>query len=216
MMWALTRPRLRADYILLDEAQDTNPVLEEIFLAQDARRVCVGNPSQQIYEWRQAKDIRSGFPGMQMELTQSFRFGPAIAEVANHWLRAATSAMQLTGHAAEPSTLAEVDIPDAVLCRGNADAVAEVLHFLDQGVPVALVGGGKPLLNIAKAAIDLQAGRRTSHHDLRSSPPGAKCRSTPNRTPPPGRLSRRRVQRVSCFQRLWSARACSTVMRSEE
>ena len=29
-----------------------------------------------------------------------------------------------------------------------------------------MVGGGKPLLNIAKAAIDLQAGRRTSHHDL--------------------------------------------------
>ncbi|WP_381805331.1 UvrD-helicase domain-containing protein [Streptomyces niveus] len=165
-MWALTRPRLRADYILLDEAQDTNPVLEEIFLAQDVQRVCVGDPAQQIYEWRHAKDIMSGFPGMRMELTQSFRFGPAIAQVANHWLRASTSVMQLTGHAAEPSRLAEVKVPDAVLCRGNADALAEVLAFLDQDVPVALVGGGKPLLNIAKAAIDLRAGRRTSHHDL--------------------------------------------------
>ncbi|MFJ9690464.1 UvrD-helicase domain-containing protein [Streptomyces bacillaris] len=165
-MWALTRPRLRADYILLDEAQDTNPVLEEIFLAQQAQRVCVGDPSQQIYEWRHAKDIMSGFPGTRMELTQSFRFGPPIAEVANHWLRAATSSMQLTGHAAEPSELTAIDVPDAVLCRGNADALAEVLRFLDQKVPVALVGGGGPLLSIAKAAIDLQAGRRTSHHDL--------------------------------------------------
>ncbi|MFG2662279.1 UvrD-helicase domain-containing protein [Streptomyces sp. NPDC048425] len=165
-MWALTRPRLHTDYILLDEAQDTNPVLEEVFLAQDAQRVCVGDPSQEIYEWRHAKDIMSGFPGQRMELTQSFRFGPAIADVANHWLRAATSTMQLTGHAAEPSRLTEVNVPDAVLCRGNADALAEVLRFLDQNVPVALVGGGKPLLTIAKAAIDLQAGRRTSHHDL--------------------------------------------------
>ncbi|WP_199879222.1 UvrD-helicase domain-containing protein [Streptomyces sp. CB02460] len=165
-MWALTRPELRADYILLDEAQDTNPVLEEIFLAQQAQRVCVGDPSQQIYEWRHAKDIMSGFPGTRMELTQSFRFGPAIADVANHWLRAATSSMQLTGHAAEPSELTEVDVPDAVLCRGNADALAEVLRFLDRKVPVALAGGGKPLLGIAKAAIDLQAGRRTSYHDL--------------------------------------------------
>ena len=49
-MWALTRPRLSADFVLLDEAQDTNPVLEEIFLAQDAQRVCVGDPAQQIYE----------------------------------------------------------------------------------------------------------------------------------------------------------------------
>ncbi|MFI7388677.1 UvrD-helicase domain-containing protein [Streptomyces sp. NPDC049813] len=165
-MWALTRPRLHADYILLDEAQDTNPVLEEVFLAQDAQRVCVGDPSQQIYEWRHAKDIMNGFPGRRMELTQSFRFGPAIAAVANHWLRAAASTMQLTGHAREPSRLAEVEVPDAVLCRGNADALAEVLRFLDHDVPVALVGGGRPLLTIAKAAVDLQAGRRTSHHDL--------------------------------------------------
>ncbi|MER6122999.1 UvrD-helicase domain-containing protein [Streptomyces sp. NPDC001795] len=165
-MWALTLPRLPADFVLLDEAQDTNPVLEEIFLAQDAQRVCVGDPAQQIYEWRHAKDIMSGFPGQQLELTQSFRFGPAIAEVANRWLRAASSTMQLTGHASGASGLGRVEIPDAVLCRGNADALAEVLRFLEEGVPVALAGGGKPLLKIAEAAIDLQAGRRTSHHEL--------------------------------------------------
>ncbi|GAA5707661.1 UvrD-helicase domain-containing protein [Streptomyces avermitilis] len=165
-MWALTRPRLPADFVLLDEAQDTNPVLEEIFLAQDAQRVCVGDPAQQIYEWRHAKDIMSSFPGQQLELTQSFRFGPAIAEVANRWLRAAASTMQLTGHAGGASGLGQVEVPDAVLCRGNADALAEVLRFIEEGVPVALAGGGKPLLKIAEAAIDLQAGRRTSHHEL--------------------------------------------------
>ncbi|MEV6726585.1 UvrD-helicase domain-containing protein [Streptomyces xanthochromogenes] len=165
-MWALTRPRLRADFVLLDEAQDTNPVLEEIFLAQDAQRVCVGDPAQQIYEWRHAKDIMSSFPGQRLELTQSFRFGPAIAEVANRWLRAASSTMRLTGHAGGASALGQVKVPEAVLCRGNADALAEVLRFLEEGVPVALAGGGKPLLKIAEAAIDLQAGRRTSHHEL--------------------------------------------------
>ncbi|MFF7048225.1 UvrD-helicase domain-containing protein [Streptomyces griseorubiginosus] len=165
-MWALTRPTLPADFVLLDEAQDTNPVLEEIFLAQEAQRVCVGDPAQQIYEWRHAKDIMSGFPGHQLELTQSFRFGPAIAQVANRWLRAAASTMQLTGHASGLSELGRIEVPDAVLCRGNADALAEVLRFLEDGVPVALAGGGKPLLKIAEAAIDLQAGRRTSHHEL--------------------------------------------------
>lgn len=165
-MWALTRPVLPADFVLLDEAQDTNPVLEEIFLAQDAQRVCVGDPAQQIYDWRMAKDIMSGFPGQRLELTQSFRFGPAIAGVANRWLEAAASSMRLTGHAAGISGLGRVQVPDAVLCRGNADALAEVLRFLEQGVPVALAGGGKPLMKIAEAAIDLQAGRRTSHHEL--------------------------------------------------
>ncbi|MEU2653717.1 UvrD-helicase domain-containing protein [Streptomyces sp. NPDC007325] len=165
-MWALTRPRLPADFVLLDEAQDTNPVLEEIFLAQDAQRVCVGDPAQQIYDWRHAKDIMSAFPGLRLELTESFRFGPAIAQVANRWLRAADSTMQLTGRAAGESGLGRVEVPDAVLCRGNADALAEVLRFLDAGVPVALAGGGAPLMKIAEAAVDLKAGRRTSHHEL--------------------------------------------------
>ncbi|MGW4049518.1 UvrD-helicase domain-containing protein [Streptomyces sp. NPDC004779] len=165
-MWALTRPRLPADFVLLDEAQDTNPVLEEIFLAQDAQRVCVGDPAQQIYDWRHAKDIMSAFPGRRLELTESFRFGPAIAQVANRWLRAADSTMQLTGRAVGESGLGRVEVPDAVLCRGNADALAEVLRFLDAGVPVALAGGGTPLLKIAEAAVDLKAGRRTPHHEL--------------------------------------------------
>ncbi|MEV0580812.1 hypothetical protein [Streptomyces sp. NPDC050392] len=130
------------------------------------QRVCVGDPAQQIYAWRHAKDIMSGFPGQRLELTQSFRFGPEIAEVANRWLRAAASTMQLTGHTTGPSGLALVEVPDAVLCRGNPDALAKVLTFLDQSVPVGLVGGGKPLLSIAKAAVVLQAVRRTSHHEL--------------------------------------------------
>ena len=59
-MWALTRPVLVGDFVLLDEAQDTNPVLE-IFLSQDAQRVCVGDPAQQIYAWRSARDVMTGF-----------------------------------------------------------------------------------------------------------------------------------------------------------
>jgi hypothetical protein len=79
-MWALTGPRLPGDFILLDEAQDTNPVVEEVFLAQQAQRVCVGDPAQQIYAWRSARDVMTGFPGAQLHLTHSFRFGPRIAE----------------------------------------------------------------------------------------------------------------------------------------
>lgn len=32
-IWALTQPKIDADYLLLDEAQDTNPVVEEVILA---------------------------------------------------------------------------------------------------------------------------------------------------------------------------------------
>ncbi|MFK4214037.1 UvrD-helicase domain-containing protein [Streptomyces sp. NPDC030920] len=164
-LWAMTSPQLGADFVLLDEAQDTNPVLEEVFLAQDTQRVCVGDPAQQIYGWRNARDVMTGFPAEQLRLTQSFRFGPAIAEVANRWLGHAESEMHLTGHG-PGSRVGEVAQPEAVLCRGNVDAMSEVLSYLELGIPVALTGGGSALQRIAKAALELKAGQRTSHPEL--------------------------------------------------
>ncbi|MCX5016709.1 UvrD-helicase domain-containing protein [Streptomyces sp. NBC_00555] len=164
-LWAMAEPRLGADFVLLDEAQDTNPVLEEVFLAQDAQRVCVGDPAQQIYGWRNARDVMTGFPAEQLHLTKSFRFGPAIAEVANRWLGHAGSEMRLTGHGSD-SLVGPVAHPQAVLCRGNMDAMSEVVAYLDRGIPVALTGGGSALQRTATAALELKAGRRTSHPEL--------------------------------------------------
>ena len=165
-MWALTRPVLIADFVLLDEAQDTNPVLEEIFLSQHAQRVCVGDPAQQIYAWRYARDVMTGFPAAHLCLTKLFRFGPRIAAVANRWLALASSSMRLTGSAGVASRVGRVRFADAVLCRGNADAMSEVLGFLASGVPVALTGGGEALRSLATAAAELQSGSRTSHPEL--------------------------------------------------
>jgi hypothetical protein len=165
-MWAMTKPVLQADFVMLDEAQDTNPVLEEVYLAQDAQRVCVGDPAQQIYGWRGARDVMSGFPAEHLQLTQSFRFGPQIAGVANRWLRHAESDMRLTGRGTGTCRVGRVAHPDAVLCRGNADAMQEILAYLDLGVPVALTGGGDELYRIATAAHELKSGKRTGHPEL--------------------------------------------------
>jgi hypothetical protein len=165
-MWALTSPVLHADFVLLDEAQDTNPVLEEIFLNQHAQRICVGDPAQQIYGWRNARDVMTGFPAQSLNLTQSFRFGPPIAQVANRWLRHAESPLRLTGCGPHNSRIDTVANPDVVLCRGNADAMKEVIVFLERGVRVALTGGGDAMLRVARAAEELKAGKRTSHPEL--------------------------------------------------
>jgi hypothetical protein len=165
-MWALTGPVLPGEFIMLDEAQDTNPVLEAIFLAQSVQRVCVGDPAQQIYGWRAARDVITGFPAPQVELTRSFRFGPAIADVANQWLRHAESDLRLTGAGPAESQVRRTSSPDAVLCRGNGDVMHEVLGFLDAGMPVAVTGGGVALRKLAEAARDLKAGRWTSHPEL--------------------------------------------------
>ncbi|MFF7647057.1 UvrD-helicase domain-containing protein [Streptomyces canus] len=167
-IWALTQPRIEADFLLLDEAQDTNPVVEQIFLAQrdHAQLVMVGDSAQAIYHWRGAKDVMTGFDGTQLALSQSFRFGPDLAQEANRWLHLADAPIRLTGTPALNTELGPVTRPDAVLCRTNVGAMAHVMTLMTAGYRVALAGGGDSLQALALAARDLKEGRRTHHPEL--------------------------------------------------
>jgi len=48
-LYQLSNPELHFDCILLDEAQDTNPVVTDIVLKQKCPKILVGDPHQQIY-----------------------------------------------------------------------------------------------------------------------------------------------------------------------
>lgn len=167
-IWALAEPTLPTDYLLLDEAQDTNPVLEEVFTRQrhHAQLVMVGDSAQAIYGWRGAKDVMTGFDGTPLTLSRSFRFGPALATEANYWLDLAEAPIRLTGTPTIDTTLGPAPRPDAILCRTNVGCIIEVLHRLRAGQRPALAGGTEALRSLARAAADLQAGRRTSHPEL--------------------------------------------------
>ncbi|MFI8300038.1 UvrD-helicase domain-containing protein [Streptomyces nigra] len=170
-MWALSRPTIPTDVVLLDEAQDTNDVLSAVLLAQDhAQRIAVGDSAQQIYSWRGANDALQKFTTElgcpELTLSQSFRFGPAIADRANVWLRLIDAPLRLTGWAAAESSVGPVASPDAILCRTNAGAMGIVVEALDAGRKVALVGGGSAIKQLAWAAEALQGGRPTDHPEL--------------------------------------------------
>ena len=167
-MWALTEPKIEVDFLLLDEAQDTNPVLERVFAAQrgHAQLVMVGDSAQAIYGWRGARDVMTGFNATHLTLTRSFRFGPLLAEQANRWLAFADAPIRLTGSDTIPTKVGLVTSPDAVLCRTNIGAMTEVMRLLKVGRRVALTRGGQTLTALARAARDLKDGRRTSHPEL--------------------------------------------------
>ncbi|MEC4020340.1 UvrD-helicase domain-containing protein [Streptomyces sp. H27-D2] len=167
-IWALTDPKIDADFLLLDEAQDTNPVLEQVFTAQrtHAQLVMVGDSAQAIYGWRGARDIMTGFNGTALSLSQSFRFGPRLATEANRWLSISGAPIRLAGTTTIPTELAPVARPDAVLCRTNVGAMTEVMTHIEAGLRVALAGGGDSLRALATAARDLKDGRRTWHPEL--------------------------------------------------
>lgn len=167
-MWALTRPALGADVIMLDEAQDSNPVVAQLVLRQtDAQQIVVGDSNQSLYAWRGAIDALGSWPAdARLYLSQSWRFGPAIADEANKWLAQLDTPLRLHGSPVIRSHIGPLDDPRAVLCRTNAEAVTRVMALLAAGHKVALAGGGGEIRRLAQAATELKNGGRTSHPEL--------------------------------------------------
>lgn len=75
------------DYVLLDEAQDTNPVTLSIFNRFKSQKIVVGDEHQKIYGFRKAIDGLKEFKFEELYLTTSFRFGSNISRKASEILR---------------------------------------------------------------------------------------------------------------------------------
>ncbi|MFG1709144.1 UvrD-helicase domain-containing protein [Nonomuraea sp. M3C6] len=166
-IYSMSGPQLPYDYVLMDEAQDANPPVTAIVEGQrNAQKVLVGDQSQAIYGWRGSSDAMAGFDGVRLTLSQSFRFGPAVAEEANKWLEYLDAPLRLRGFEQINSRIDALAEPDALLCRTNAATIAAAMDAMKNGSRVALVGGGKSIAALAEAAIQLKAGAGCSHPEL--------------------------------------------------
>lgn len=167
-LWSLSKPKLPDEFLFLDEAQDTNEALRVVVQAQDhLQRVSVGDDAQSIYGWRGASNALKVLPGVELTLSQSFRFGEAIAIEANDWLEVIDAPIRLTGFDQIESKVHN-RLPDAgtVLCRTNGGVMGEAMQAMDEGHKVAVVGGGKQIADLAKACLDLQEHGSTIHPEL--------------------------------------------------
>ena len=167
-LWQLSGPRISADFILVDEAQDVSPVT--LYLSErqtHAQLVLVGDAQQSLYGFLGAVDAMSRLEGaFTTYLSQSFRFGPAVAEIANLVLADIGAELRIKGLDSIDSTIGPIDRPDVILCRTNAHAVEQVLSAIDDNISVHLVGGGDEMVRFARGAQALQAGERTDHPEL--------------------------------------------------
>ena len=167
--WQLNEPRIEADFILFDEAQDASPVMVSIVEQQAgwSQIVAVGDTQQSIYGWRGAVNALAEMDiDTRTFLTQSFRFGPAVADIANLILERLNAELRLRGTPDIKSVVDTLEQPRTILCRTNAKAVETVLSSQRDGVRAFLIGGGGEMERFAKAAAELQATGRTSHVDL--------------------------------------------------
>jgi superfamily I DNA/RNA helicase len=141
-LYVMSRPSVEWDYLLLDEAQDANPLALQFFnLAgeQGSQTIAVGDSHQQLYAWRGAVDaMRQIDSHRRLTLTQSFRFGPTVADVANRVLALGGSDFRICGAGGPTSVGETVDAPTAVICRTNGAAISIALELAEEGRNPAL------------------------------------------------------------------------------
>lgn len=166
-LWGLSHPILSCDYLLLDEAQDTNEVVLGVLREQQCQLVYVGDPYQQIYEWRGAVNAMEQLPTQNTAaLTRSFRFGEPIATAATMVLRTLGETRSIQGSPHQCSTVSHEGSARTVLARTNYGVFAEVIEALDRGLSVFVIGGVRELGDLIDDVKGLQNGRPAKQPEL--------------------------------------------------
>ncbi len=140
-LWALEEPAIEDyDVLLLDEAQDTNPVTLKLLLDQVERRsaglILVGDTHQAIYAWRHAINAMESVrqrADFRLPLSESFRFVPGIAADADVVLnRLKNDPVKLVGRGSADRKPSEY----AVLARANASLIEAAIEKARTGMPI--------------------------------------------------------------------------------
>lgn len=160
-LFQLRQPQLNYQLLFLDEAQDTNQVLKALLNCQSAQKIWVGDKHQQIYSWRRASASLLGEPKQQYPLTQSFRFGQHIAQLANLLLQQTGEQRVVKGLAKDYPINTQFDpfAPYTVLCRTNAK-VFEVAEFcIERKITFEINGGLDQVAKLIESAYALYQGK---------------------------------------------------------
>lgn len=158
-LWSLSRPQLNYDFLLLDEAQDTNEAVLSVLRCQNSHLTLVGDRHQQIYEWRGATNAMASVEtDTEAVLTRSFRFGDAVACAATSILRVLGESRQVIGDPSRSSKITSSGTTRAVICRTNAGVVSVVVESLASGRRPHVIGGVSNLIRMLEDVTRLKRG----------------------------------------------------------
>lgn len=180
-LYQLSKPDLsRYEIIYLDECQDTNAVVLDIFLNQQGKSklFAVGDAFQNIYSWRGTTNAMLTLDWPKAKLSKSFRFGQEIGDIADCVLATATSKKQtdvkgwekLTTRCIAVQDAAESDLenPYTVLFRTNSALIFEAVELLEDDKKVNLEIDVSDFVKLLDSAIELSKGNmaKVKHEKL--------------------------------------------------
>lgn len=165
-LFQLSKPKLEGfEVIYLDEGQDVNPCLLDIFVNQDCQKILVGDNYQSIYGWRGAVNAMEALDYKELYLTQSFRFGQEIADLATLVLRDKHSGQlnaQVKGFDKVSSSVTsdtrDIEYPYTILYRTNATLLAEAVELIKQGFKLNIETDMTDFVKLLTSALALFQG----------------------------------------------------------
>lgn len=149
-LYQLSNPSLaQYEIIYMDESQDVNPVVMDIFLSQQkhSRLFAVGDEYQNIYSWRGAVNGMLELDWQEASLTKSFRFGQEIGDLSDKILAKDGRIITNVKGFEKLSTLVclSQDLPASTwdnqytqLFRTNSGLISEAVLLLEAGKNVHL------------------------------------------------------------------------------
>jgi F-box protein 18 (helicase) len=160
-LFQLSKPRINFKAILLDEAQDTNPVTFDIVNRQrefGSRVLICGDRYQQIYSWRGAVDVMSTTNCEALYLTQSFRFGDNVARVANKLLSTFFGETVPVIGNGKPDALVNQLPPNeafTIICRTNFEIFNQAVAHAVAGKKIHVIGDQKFSTTFLQSIMDV-------------------------------------------------------------
>lgn len=140
------------DWVLIDEAQDTNAVRRLLALAllkEGGRLVAVGDRHQAIFGFTGADAdaldlIGNAVNAVRLQLNVTYRCPKAVVAYSQQWVSHIhaheTAPEGIVRNALIENLFSEVQVGDAILCRFNAPLIQNVYSLIAKGIPARVEG----------------------------------------------------------------------------
>lgn len=160
------------DMVFLDESQDANDCTISILsskFSSDTRIAVVGDPFQQIYQFRGSVNALNKLEGDKYILSKSFRFGQELADLASSILggRFALKGNDKVSTKVGLNVIANEEVRTEIF-RTNAYLIDRGIQLLAESVPVFIDFDTRDFVNKIKSVQELQAGniKGVKHIDI--------------------------------------------------
>lgn len=165
-LWSLSNPKLNHDIIYVDEAQDINPCVLSVLENQHCKILYCGDQHQAIYGWRGATNAMKSIVAPTMNLSQSWRYGEAVADVAEIVLE--KYGVSVKGNPSIPSKVIKVDQnkPYTMIFRTNAAMFEEAAHLVTSGKKVQVETEVDDFVRQIESVICLKQGKKPFHDSI--------------------------------------------------